>query len=332
MGYEKTLFYLTKGDFSFHHTASMLLRLNLLAWALTFIMDTDYMAYYLSPLISFWYIVVYVIMAAGQRYNEDFRVLVAKIVGTGALISGVLHFTPLVSWSHFLVKLLFKAQFSEDVWEKHITANMYIVYVGMLVAVLSKYASPSAIITEHRIPLAVGSLVFSAICVHNSRKTDEDGYLDFHAAMSCVPILWYVVLRNISSKARSYHSYAMAWAGRCYLELSNLQAHLYLASTAQGVLLVDGLSFGDATFIGRLGSLAITVPIFLWVSSAASEATKQLVELLLGDQESEAEKRLENANILMKVLRIPVFKVGMLCTVLWVMNLMSPLPLTASAL
>lgn len=79
----------------------------------------------------------------------------------------------------------------------------------------------------------------------------------------------------------------MIWVGRCSLELYILQGHLWVAADYNGVLIIPGLST-EATARGRVKSLMIAVPIFLWISSQAATATGNLVKIILPNASSKS--------------------------------------------
>lgn len=330
-GYGHTLFFLNKKDFSFNRAASVLLRLNLLTFSLTYIMDTDYMNYYFSPLVSFWFLVVYATLAVGrERCNNDVQLLLVKTFISALLVSGGLLFTPVNKWLFWGLRYAFKVQWSYREWDYRVSLDIFIVYIGMFVAIAYRELQRNLYLSL-RITLALVGCVAIGAYFHATSGMSHKEYLAWHPYFSIIPVLSFIAMRNVSGNVRNYYSNAMAWLGKCSLETYTLQFHLFLAADSKGVLLVDGL-FGDGSVLNdRWRSLLIVVPMFLWISSATATATGDFVKAIMKTSSTDLEKG-GNPMMTSVVRRIPgssyltapKFRIICILVIFWMMNIMSP--------
>lgn len=281
-GFGHTLYFIRKNDFSFNRVVSVLLRLNLLSCCLAYFMDTDYMFYYFSPLVSFWFLVVYTTMAlGGKRYNSDPQVVVAKICISCLLVSAVFMATPFTEYAFGALKVVFNIQWDAKQWQSHVTLDMFIVYVGMIAAVIHNQMKTMPVYLGLRIIFAVSGLCATVYYFRTTSHLLMSEYRTWHPLTSFVPILAFIALRNVSGPVRNYHSTAMTWLGRCSLEIYILQFHILLTGDSGGILVIDGM-FGDGSLMrDRWRTLAVILPIFLWVSHIVAQSTAHLVELFM---------------------------------------------------
>ncbi|KAJ4244577.1 hypothetical protein NW762_014433 [Fusarium torreyae] len=330
LGYEHTLYFLEEDDFSFNYVATIFLRLNILSFALAYFMDTDYLFYHFSPLLSFWFLIIYATMAVGpkrSKANRDAQFVLAKICVSCVLVSAIFTKTAFTQWTFSILQTVFKIQWSDENWQDYATTDIFIVYIGMGVAVVSREMGMTVNLGL-RIILALAGLfaTFQYFTVALSQSTST--YIDWHPYISFVPVTTFIVLRNIASPIRNYHSKAMAWLGRCSLETYILQSHLLLAADKEGVLVVEGL-FGDGTLLGdRWRTLLIITPIFLWISHETRSATAYITDLVMY-QTPEAEKLGEPPIWLRKIpgsayISLPKLRILGLLLVMWLINVLSP--------
>ncbi|EWZ32232.1 hypothetical protein FOCG_15742 [Fusarium oxysporum f. sp. radicis-lycopersici 26381] len=328
-GYRHTLYFLNKNDFSFNRVSATLLRLNILSCCLAYFMDTDYMFYYFSPLVSFWFLVVYATMAIRPRYNSDLQVMLAKICMSCLILSMILMGTPLTRWVFGILNTVFKIQWSYKQWYLRVTLDMLIVYVGMLTAVANRHLK-MPIHLRLRVTLALAGVFATIHYFYATSGLRMAAYAKWHPYVSLVPVLGFIAMRNVSGPVRNYHSKAMAWLGRCSLETYILQFHILLAADTDGILIVDGL-FGDGSLMGdRWRTLVIVVPIFLLISHSVAVSTGYIVRIIM-HQGAEDEKlgRLRFWTWLEKIpgfsdLSAPKIRVICILLVMWLLNLMSP--------
>ncbi|OBS26137.1 hypothetical protein FPOA_00080 [Fusarium poae] len=329
-GYGHTLYFLRKNDFSFCRVAAVLLRLNLLSCCLAYVMDTDYMFYYFAPLVSFWFLVVYGTMAVGgKRYNSDPQVVLSKICISGLLVSAIFMGTPLTKFVFNLLQTLFNIQWSYKEWQYRVTLDMFIVYVGMLTAVVNNEMEKTVVHLGLRIILAVAGLFGTMYYFNATLHLRTKVYKAWHPLISFIPILAFIALRNICAPVRNYHSTAMAWLGRCSLETYILQYHLLMAADTEAVLIVDGL-FGDGTVMGdRWRTLVIVVPVFLWLSNSVAKSTAYIVDLIMESSEEDEKTSSSSFAWLEKVpgygwITAPKVRVACILLAMWILNMLTP--------
>ena len=308
-GFGHTIFFYKKANYSLRRSAAVLIRLNMLSCLLPYVMGTEYLFYYFAPLVSFWYIVIYVTMAIGHRKNDSFIFIIAKVLISAAL-------TTMLTMSPEPMQILFQAlrkscniHWDVKEWRFRLQLDGYIVYVGMLAAllfiriteVLRSSESPRSFFDEvirrhfHRIRLAgiiCATPILMAFFVYASKTSSKEEYNHWVPYVSAIPILSFVALRNLNRHSRNYHSPIFAWIGRHSLETFTLQFHIWLAADTKG-LLSTGLfewATGDIQQSRRL-DLAILTIIFLWVCSHVAEATQTLTSWLISPQERPQERR-----------------------------------------
>jgi hypothetical protein len=296
-------------------------------------MDTDYAFYYFLLLMSFWFLVTYVTMAFEKRHNTDLQFLLIKICFSCILVSVIFLATPFTVWAFYVLYAIFKIQWSVEEWQRSVTTDIFIVYVGMLTAIIIRETNKADISVRSglRVCLALGGLFSILHYLIIASGLNESSYMKWHPYVSAIPILAFIAVRDIPWAARNYYSRGMAWLGRCSLETYTLQFHILLAADTKGILIVDGL-FGDSTLLGdRWRTLIIIVPIFLWISHEVSESTAYIVKLMMYES-TENEKSVGSRLLPNWIETIPGYsditgpKIRIVCLLLlmWCLNLMTP--------
>lgn len=309
-GFGHTVFFFKTGDYSFRRCASVLVRLNLLSCSLPYIMRTDYLFYYFAPLVSFWYIVIYLTMSFGRSRNASLRFLLSKILLSTILVTGLTKIPGLLDTFFMLLRYTCGIKWNVLEWRFRVSLDMYIVYIGMISGMLYVKVSdslhgdgssvgPFNLIRKHfyrlRIASVVGALVIlPAFWILTRRSPDKYDYNWWEPYVSCLPILSFVVLRNSSRHLRNFHSSIFAWLGRCSLETFTLQFHIWLAGDTKGLLSL-GVARPDGTHIaGRWQEFVVLTLVFLWVSwhvaSATSVVTSWIIDPKVGRQVFEIEE------------------------------------------
>ncbi|KAH7014914.1 10 TM acyl transferase domain found in Cas1p-domain-containing protein [Ilyonectria destructans] len=281
-GYGHTIYFLSKNDFSFRRVAAVMLRMNILSCALPYVMNTNYMFYYFAPLVSYWFIIVYLTMAIGSKYNDNSTAVLCKITVALLLNLGITRWTPVTKWVFSILEAVFRIEWDLHEWEFRASLDGVVVFVGMLAGLVQqRVARDKSWLTNYKTAIVPALFSIAGYCNFAYHFEAKQDYNWFHSFVSFLPILGFIALRNCFTPLRNYYSTASAWLGRCSLETFVLQYHIYLASDTKGVLLLDMFRGGDGSLLGdRWRDLVVIVPVFIWLSHCVAEASGIIVKLM----------------------------------------------------
>ncbi|KAF2430937.1 Cas1p-domain-containing protein [Tothia fuscella] len=349
-GYGHAMYFHSTGDYSIRRVAAVLIRLNLLAVALSYQMYTNYLFYYCAPLASFWFLVAYATFRFGMELNGNMGFLGGKIALSASVTALAHSQSQPVDFFFMIVRHIFGINWDANEWRFRVALDGFIVYVGVVVALLhiwirSVRSTPKChhadtlsywlhtLFSLLRLAAITVSLIIPPIFhVLTRRSPDKYDYNWWQPLISPLPILSYMFLRNATSTLRSYHSAGFAWLGRCSLEMWILQFHILTAADGRGVLSLGNWSGGDGTVVGdRWRDLIVLVPLFVGGSWFVSEATRRITGWFVEERDGERlpvkwSKRKtgwERAGdyISVKVAGDVGVRFGVLMGVLWVLNL-----------
>ncbi|KAH6917482.1 O-acetyltransferase [Coprinopsis sp. MPI-PUGE-AT-0042] len=286
-GYGHTTFYLRKADFGFKRIAQVLVRLNLLTLCLAYIMDTDFVFYYFSPLVSWWYLIIYATMALGPRLNTRTPLLLLKVFFSAALTTYFMWQPRLLESCFYMLQAIFGINWSAREWAFRVNLDLWIVYVGMLASIFVVKAREHRLTDHHLWPLAskvgiAGSvLVLVWFFAFELWQESKFTYNLWHPYISFLPVLAFAILRNASTVLRSVSSTAFAFVGKCSLETFIIQYHFWLAGDTKGVLLVlPGSRWRPVNFV-------LTSIMFLYLSDRMAWATTQITTRICNEGQTQ---------------------------------------------
>ncbi|KZT30628.1 Cas1p-domain-containing protein [Neolentinus lepideus HHB14362 ss-1] len=275
-GYGHTTFYAKKADFGFKRIAQVMIRLNLFTVLLAYLMNTDYLSYYFTPLVSMWFLIIYATMAIGSQYNDNSAFLLGKIFASMGFITSFMREKWLLQTFFDVLRRTCAIKWSADEWAFRVNLDLWIVYFGMLTA-LATIKIREHRLTEHpqwplalKISLGLSAFVLFWYMAFELAQPSKFVYNTWHPYISFLPIGAFVILRNANVILRSASSRFFAFIGRCSLETFVIQFHLWLAADTKGILIVIPATRW------RLTNMVFTTIIFVYASHLVAEATTEI--------------------------------------------------------
>lgn len=272
-GYGHTMFYLKKSDFSILRLCQILIRLNLLTIVLAYTMNTNYLSYYFSPLVSMWFLMVYFTLSIGRSLNNKLPFLLGKIFLSASLVTWFMNQLWLLERLFHLLARVCKIQWDAREWAFRVNLDLWIVYVGMLSAIgVTKFREYRVVERPYwplisKISLGASCISLIWFFIFELSRGSKFTYNAYHPFVSFVPILAFVALRNATSLLRSSYSSAFVFIGKCSLETFVIQYHLWLAGDTRGILVViPGTRYRAVNFL-------VTTVMFVFVSDRTARAT-----------------------------------------------------------
>ncbi|KAJ3014873.1 hypothetical protein HKX48_004902 [Thoreauomyces humboldtii] len=273
-GYGHFTFFYKKDTFTFARAASVLVRLNLLSAAMAYTMDRDILFYYFGPLVSFWFIVLWVTMRVGHQYNKTTSFLLTKIV-VAAVASYMFIRVP------WCLETLFEGleKVGNVEWDAkessfRLILDHLVVFAGMITAFVV-IQTPDHLVSVHRTKAIVGStvvMVLYAVLIGNVDSKFE--YNALHPYVSPFVVVSFTILRNATPGVRSQTSGFFRWVGANSLELFLVQYHVWLAVDTKGVVVLD--------LPGWFGSEPMAIVtfgvVFFAIAERVSGASARIVE------------------------------------------------------
>lgn len=320
-GFGHTIYFQRKADYSLRRCAAVLIRLNLLSCILPYVMKTDYLFYYFAPLISFWYMVIYMTMSIGHSRNDSIKYLLAKILISGVGANALIRTPGLFETLFYFLSKTCNIHWDVAAWRFRLQLDSYIVYAGMLCGiafielsnafhsetprstVCGRFKVRSILsqfgFIENRISSVVYAVATSLLyCFFVCTAPNKFAHNMVFPYLSWMPIVAFVNLRNLSRQMRTVHSSIFAWVGRHSLETFTLQFHIWLAADTEGLLALGVFEpmTGGVNGARRVDLVLLTI-IFLWVSWHVAAATQTLTNWIVDPSEGREDVRIdENAN------------------------------------
>ncbi|KAI0512629.1 10 TM acyl transferase domain found in Cas1p-domain-containing protein [Xylaria bambusicola] len=290
--YGHTLYILRTRDYSFKRVAMILFRINALSALLPYMMGTSYSSYYFAPAVTFYYLVIYIMLRTLRENNDDPWPLGMKVMLTAGFTSAFIMTPGYLEMATQVLSTVFRMSFDVHELRFRLALDRHIVFVGVTVASLVHTAtmndSRELFSTKGSPPLFdSGRTRFWIICsgglalfllVTQWNFSSKQSYNAAHPYISWIPVLSLITLRNLYTPAQNLFLGIPAALGRISLETYVLQYHIWLGGDATARLTLGG--FENASFPLFLVEKALITTLFIGLAALTHRATRTLTGTL----------------------------------------------------
>ncbi|XP_033102445.1 N-acetylneuraminate 9-O-acetyltransferase-like isoform X3 [Anneissia japonica] len=259
-GYGHFSFFWKKGEFGIVRVCQVMFRLNFLVFFLCLAMDRPYQFYYFVPLVSFWFVVVYVVMVIPPRatvktaaeHPTHYLLMTVKLAALFT-VCALIGFSEVLFQNMFnwwpMVKLFAWPGTSLHEWWFRWQLDRYVVGYGMFFAFAYISLSSMGKIKDNNpanlfSPILTAIIVIGSILaivvytVHAFTCSTKPECNEVHTLLSLLPVTGFILLRNVPGYFRTKYSSFFAWFGKISLELFIGQYHIWLANDTKGILVL----------------------------------------------------------------------------------------------
>jgi hypothetical protein len=186
-------------------------------------MDTDWLSYYFSPLVSMWFGIIWVTMFLGHKWNASAPFMLGKIVASAALLTVFFALNWPLATIFGAANTVFGTEWVAREWAFRVTLDLYIPYVGMLAAFAFIKISEFKLTESPNWPSWVQSATIAAGVVMAGFITlelqvNKFAYNQWHPYTAALPVIAFAILRNATPYLRSTSSRFFMFFGQCSLE------------------------------------------------------------------------------------------------------------------
>ncbi|KAI7870335.1 10 TM acyl transferase domain found in Cas1p-domain-containing protein [Spinellus fusiger] len=282
-GYGHFFFFYKKGDFGLGRALNVLVRLNMLTFVLQYVMNTDYLSYYFTPLVTFWFGIIWVTMYINHKANKVMWFMLTKIVIASLLTTTLIHYPGLMESVFDILEYVFNIHWNAVEWRFRLGLDAWIVYIGMLSAyayikcIEYKMHELKSWSTIKKTSIVLSWCVMAWYFWFELTRANKSIYNTTHPYIAWLPILAFVILRNATVQLRNTSSRFFAFIGNISLETFIGQFHMWLAADTKGLVVV--LAHPEWTRgLGWWVNLFLSTILFLCVSYCLSQTTTELTK------------------------------------------------------
>ncbi|KAJ8715881.1 hypothetical protein PYW08_013166 [Mythimna loreyi] len=251
------------GDTGLVRYFRVIFRLNFLTVVLCLTMNRPYQFYSFIPLVSFWYTLMFAIFALPPHIapssshtveSKPYQYLYIALKIIGLLVIVTILYMSEVFFQKIFVTRPWKALFvnsDDDIhqWWLQWKQDRYSMAYGMIFALAYLLAQRYNLLDDNNhsnlftpgVSLSATLLAFIGLGSYVTFTffcTNTFDCNEIHSYVAFLPIVSYIILRNVSGALRMRHSSMFAWFGTITLELFASQSHIWLAADTHGVLVL----------------------------------------------------------------------------------------------
>lgn len=244
-----SFFYMTN-DYSLPRVLQMLWRLNFLVVFLCLVHGNPYILYYICPLHTYFFFMVYAVMSIGKEKNYTKWYLRIKL-GVLALIIYLVWDcdTGIFERMHMLFlsdePVAGATMGSNWGWYFRSYLDHWSTLLGMVFAlnfpIVSLFYRKSEARSKQRqwmgkLAMAAGMLFALKLWVSGPLMYSKIPYNSTNPYFGAIPLLTYIYLRNLTPRMRSYSMVLLHEIGKTTLETYLMQHHIWLTSNSKTIL------------------------------------------------------------------------------------------------
>lgn len=289
-GFGNFSFFYMKKDFGWLRVVQMLWRLNFSVLLLMWTHGNTYILYYICPMHTFYFFMVYLTMYAFHASNHMKWPIRFKLMALGLIIYLVWDINGgLFDWIFaFMGTTSVIGAGRGSVWEYYFRTSLdhWSAFFGMIFA-LNFPLAEQYFNKAKGLPLTLASVLMGALTVYwffTFYMKEKLEYNLTHSYTAIIPLTAYIFFRNVTPWTRSYVSMSLHDLGKTTLETYLLQHHIWLTSNAKTLLtIVPGHPWVN---------FALATLLFFAVSKELYRLTMNLRGMLLPDDKRETLRNL----------------------------------------
>ena len=235
----------------------MLFRLDFLVAVICLAVSNAYMVYYICAMHTYWFFSVYALMGVLSSWNQDRLRMAVKLV-VYAVINTIIFDIPTVAGTlfrplSFLLGLDDNPYDNLHEWLFRVGLDHWVCFVGMLCAynyphweAFIKYLEGEFNCRRCFGVVGRGDLIkvgiLAVLCALLGAwfvlvlPLEKYSYNQLHPYTSWIPIVVYIIVRNLWPVLRVRYVHLFAWLGKITLETYLSQLHIYLQSNAKHLI------------------------------------------------------------------------------------------------